>query len=308
MLSDLGLNNVRNSPIGNQFRRGISGGEKKRVSIGCELVTDPSTFVVYSFDAPFSVDILLIHLSDSFLLIITGLIFLDEPTTGLDAANSLNVMTLLNQLTKQGRTVICTIHQPRSTIFDLFDQLMLLSRGRVVYFGPARDAVTYFAALDRRCRAFLNPADFFLDCLVDNERKALANDRRLTLTEEDDKEAVSNELPELITAYERSALSDQVNRTIEDTNTKAPPDSRGRVGDARMAMWPVQVFRIAQRATKNILRNPMTSYVQLFQTLFMAFLISSLYWQIGVTQESIQNRTGSLFFTVTNVTPATFLF
>jgi ABC-type multidrug transport system ATPase subunit len=67
---------VRNSRVGTQFRRGISGGEKKRLSVGCELITDPS------------------------------LIFLDEPTTGLDAYNSLCVMDMLNDLCREGRTVI----------------------------------------------------------------------------------------------------------------------------------------------------------------------------------------------------------
>ncbi|KAI0561378.1 hypothetical protein FGB62_85g11 [Gracilaria domingensis] len=135
VIQELGLGKVKDTMIGNQIVRGISGGERKRVNIGTELVTNPS------------------------------LLFLDEPTTGLDSFNALNVMTALRQLASNGRTIISTIHQPRSSIFALFDQLCLLSEGRVMYFGPAKEAVDYFSALNFRSPSQFNPADFFLDLL-----------------------------------------------------------------------------------------------------------------------------------------------
>ena len=84
----------------------------------------------------------------------------DEPTTGLDAYNSQMVMNSLRNLTQSGRTVVCTLHQPRSSVFDMFDQLMVLSQGRVAYFGPAKAAVDYFSRLNFSCGRFQNPADF----------------------------------------------------------------------------------------------------------------------------------------------------
>ena len=72
-------------------------------------------------------------------------------------------MTSLRQLASNGRTIVSTIHQPRSSIFALFDQLCLLSEGRVMYFGPAKDAVAYFSSLSFKSPAQFNPADFFLD-------------------------------------------------------------------------------------------------------------------------------------------------
>lgn len=142
VIQELGLGKIKNTMVGSQIVRGISGGERKRVNIGAELVTDPA------------------------------LLFLDEPTTGLDSFNALNVMTSLRHLASNGRTVISTIHQPRSSIFALFDQLCLLSEGRVMYFGPANDAVPYFAALSFRSPAQFNPADFFLDLLSIDPRSA----------------------------------------------------------------------------------------------------------------------------------------
>lgn len=103
VIQELGISKIADSQIGIPGQRGISGGEKRRVSIGKELVTSPS------------------------------LLFLDEPTSGLDAYNAGVVMECLKKLAHEGkRTVIVTIHQPRSNIFKMFDSLMLLSSGQTV--------------------------------------------------------------------------------------------------------------------------------------------------------------------------------
>ena len=83
--------------------RGVSGGERKRTSIGVELLTNPS------------------------------IIFLDEPTTGLDSATSFHVINILKNLAKAGRTIISTIHQPSSEIFGTFDKLLLMVQGNIIY-------------------------------------------------------------------------------------------------------------------------------------------------------------------------------
>ena len=134
----MNLRKVANSRVGTPLSRGISGGERRRLNIGAELVTSPS------------------------------LLFLDEPTSGLDARNALNVMRSILRLCRvTGRTVVCTIHQPRSNVFAMFDRLLLLDRGHTVYFGPAKDAVAYFGRLGFVCPQFANPADYLLDLLED---------------------------------------------------------------------------------------------------------------------------------------------
>lgn len=99
----LGLEKCQNTRVGNALLRGVSGGERKRTSIGVELLTNPS------------------------------ILFLDEPTTGLDSVTSLNVIELLKNLSKRGVNVISTIHQPSSEIFDAFERLLLLCRGNIIY-------------------------------------------------------------------------------------------------------------------------------------------------------------------------------
>jgi ABC-type multidrug transport system ATPase subunit len=125
-MADLGISHIADRNIGDALKRGISGGEKRRVGIAVELVVDPRKFINNS------------------ILIGLVVLFLDEPTTGLDAHSALIVMNCINDLAKQGRTVIFSIHQPRPNIFDRFDELILLNEGNIVYQGDKEGAVAHF--------------------------------------------------------------------------------------------------------------------------------------------------------------------
>ena len=107
LLNDLGLVACADTRVGDGKTRGISGGEKKRLALGVQLVGAPSV------------------------------IFADEPTSGLDSFQAERVMKTLSKLAREGgKTIVCSIHQPRSSIVDLFDDLYLLAGGRCAYFGP----------------------------------------------------------------------------------------------------------------------------------------------------------------------------
>ncbi|KAL5982249.1 ATP-binding cassette sub- G member 1 [Asimina triloba] len=111
-IREMGLQDAMDTRIGGWASKGLSGGEKRRVSICIDILTRPK------------------------------LLFLDEPTSGLDSAASYHVMNRIVGLSKQGRrTIIASIHQPSGDVFDLFDTLGLLSSGRTVYFGPAASAI-----------------------------------------------------------------------------------------------------------------------------------------------------------------------
>ncbi|KAJ5650925.1 ABC transporter G family member [Penicillium longicatenatum] len=132
----LGIYHIKDQLIGSEegSGRGISGGEKRRVGIACELVTSPS------------------------------ILFLDEPTSGLDAYNAFNVVECLVTLAKTyNRTVIFTIHQPRSNIVALFDRLVLLASGRTVYSGPFSTCQQYFDQIGYTCPPGFNIADYLVD-------------------------------------------------------------------------------------------------------------------------------------------------
>merc|ERR1712168_1678498 len=110
----------------------ISGGEMKRLSVAAELLENPS------------------------------LLFLDEPTSGLDSYLAQSIVQVMQDVTKTGCSVLCTIHQPSSEVFELFDRLLLLSMGEVVYHGSTKDAVKYFNSIGAPAPENYNPADHYI--------------------------------------------------------------------------------------------------------------------------------------------------
>lgn len=135
IMAVLGLGKIADSLVGDEARRGISGGQKKRLAIGIEII----------------------HLPD--------IIFLDEPTTGLDSSIAYEVMASVQALTAYNRTVLCTIHQPSLRTFHLFNTVMLMADGRLIYSGPIGKAVDYFRTCAFRflCPEDSNPADFIIE-------------------------------------------------------------------------------------------------------------------------------------------------
>ncbi|KAK6916143.1 ABC transporter-like, ATP-binding domain [Dillenia turbinata] len=144
-IKDMGLQDAKNTRIGGWGAKGLSGGQKRRVSICMEILTRPK------------------------------LLFLDEPTSGLDSAASYHVMSRISALDhRDGRTIIASIHQPSSEVFALFHSLCLLSSGRVVYFGPAAAANEETGSLERRCHA-----GFLTQCVVLTKRSFINMNRDL---------------------------------------------------------------------------------------------------------------------------------
>lgn len=133
IMDDLDLLHCSETYIGSIAVHGLSGGEKKRVSIGTELVTNPNILI------------------------------LDEPTSGLDSANAYSIMLLLQKLAKQGKTVIACIHQPSTEIFNVIDRILILAKGRVVYEGYIKDDLyKYLASINFECPPYTNIADFII--------------------------------------------------------------------------------------------------------------------------------------------------
>ena len=136
VLEQLGLEHVANTRVGSTEHRGISGGEMRRVSIGIELVAAPDVLV------------------------------LDEPTSGLDSVSAARLIKLLKALSQGDNktTIIASIHQPSSALYQSFDLVVLLAQGRQLYFGPGGNkAAEYFAAHGRLCPTGYNIADHLLE-------------------------------------------------------------------------------------------------------------------------------------------------
>jgi len=132
MLTELGLTRCADTIVGGPLLKGISGGERKRTSVGVELIVKPS------------------------------LVFLDEPTSGLDSYSAVQIVQVLKKVANAGASVLFTIHQPSSEVFNSFDNIILMNRGRVMFEGHVSAVNKYFADRGHPVPQNYNPADWIM--------------------------------------------------------------------------------------------------------------------------------------------------
>ena len=151
LLQAFGLSEQANTIIGTLVRKGISTGQKRRVSVAAQLISAPK------------------------------ILFLDEPTSGLDSEASFNVMSFVRDVAKANNLIVVTsIHQPSTMTFELFDKVLLLSGGKTCYTGPTQAVKPYFDGIGYPMPNLTNPADFMLRLTnTDFERDAVAGRARL---------------------------------------------------------------------------------------------------------------------------------
>lgn len=169
----LGLQKCENNNIHH-----LSGGEKKRLSIGVELITNPSVM------------------------------FFDEPTSGLDSVSSLQVIKHLRNLAHAGRTVIIVVHQPSSSLLQLFDDLYILTNGNCIYNGPLDQMVDVFKQAGLNCPNYYNRADYALE--VASFGMAMGDDESGSMSENDENcmgDLMVNGLERLISINKMKAIS-----------------------------------------------------------------------------------------------------
>ncbi|XP_061439039.1 broad substrate specificity ATP-binding cassette transporter ABCG2-like isoform X1 [Rhineura floridana] len=271
ILKELGLTKVADSKVGTQFIRGISGGERKRTNIGMELITDPA------------------------------ILFLDEPTTGLDASTANAVLLLLKRMARQGKTIIFSIHQPRYSIFRLFDKLTLLAAGRMLYHGAAQNALEYFKSIGYECEPYNNPADFFLD-VINGDSTAVASNKNDEIDIDTIDECTSHDK----TLAEKLAEKYSSSASYEETKTELEKLSLGNQKETtfREITYTTSFFHqlkwVSKRMFKNLLGNPQASIAQLCVTIFLGLVVGAIFFGVTDDASGLQNRIGAMFFMTTN--------
>lgn len=302
VLNELRILSIKDRVIGSDFNRGISGGEKRRVSIACELVTSPS------------------------------ILFLDEPTSGLDAYNARNVIDSLVKLAKDfNRTIVFTIHQPRSNIVSLFDKLVLLSEGDLIYSGDMIKCNEFFGKNGYQCPLGYNIGDYLIDITVDHKKiirvpgsegsdahtDFIANptNSEVDVTREWEHYAVhrdeynyqpvgnakdngdtllqvSNKLPQLF--YE-SSLAIELREEI-DTLEQNSSELDLLHYLLKRASFFTQLSILCSRTFKNLYRNPKLLLTNYALSLVVGLFCGTLYYNVSNDISGFQNRLGLFFF------------
>ena len=279
----LGLQAAMDTAVGGELKRGISGGERKRLSLGVELVVDPP------------------------------LLFLDEPTSGLDAFNAQAVMASLKLLTGTGRTVVVCIHQPRSGITALFDVLLLLSEGLVMYSGLAGHALRFFEQHRFRMPEHTNPSDFYLDVIspsFQTERAEAASRKRIQMLASAYEGHQAEALQQLRAAAAdagprrehggEAALNADVDAEKAHAQSTAPAAPRA----AAARRWLVELSALFARAARLAGRQRLENGINLVRTTLFSLLLGLIWLQVGHNPRGqvseVRNLGGLLFFSIVN--------
>ncbi|XP_062117753.1 ABC transporter G family member 15-like [Humulus lupulus] len=221
-IEEMGLQHCAEGKIGNWHFRGISGGEKKRLSIGLEILTQPQ------------------------------IMLLDEPTTGLDSASAFFVVCTLNNIAHHGRIVVCSIHQPSGYLFDLFDDLYLLSGGDAVYFGDAKLAAKFFADAGFPCPTRANPTDHFLRCVNSDFDNISTQQSRFTMSGSLAKMTTQEIKEILIHKYNNSEYATLTRDRIQQINST---EEVIVLTNKSKASWWKQLYTLTDRSFVNMRRD-----------------------------------------------------
>lgn len=275
VISELGLERCQDTMIGGSFVRGVSGGERKRVCIGNEIIINPS------------------------------LLFLDEPTSGLDSTTALRIVQLLQDIAEGGKTVVTTIHQPSSRLFHKFDKLILLGKGSLLYFGKASEAMLYFSSIGCSPLIAMNPAEFLLDLANGNindvsvpselEDKVQIGNSKAETTNGKPSPAVVHEY--LVEAYETRVADKEKKKLMVpiplDEEVKSKVSSRKRQWGAS---WWEQYTILFCRGIKER-RHDYFSWLRITQVLSTAIILGLLWWKSDSrSPKDLQDQAGLLFF------------
>eukprot|EP01127_Copromyxa_protea_P007161 TRINITY_DN1707_c0_g1_i2.p1 TRINITY_DN1707_c0_g1~~TRINITY_DN1707_c0_g1_i2.p1 ORF type:complete len:716 (+),score=151.21 TRINITY_DN1707_c0_g1_i2:366-2513(+) len=264
VIEELGLTKAVDTKIGdNATIRGISGGERRRVSIGIELMTKPALLLV------------------------------DEPTSGLDSKSARFLIELLRKLTRKGKTIICTIHQPSSYVFSLFDKVGLLSKGNAIFFGDIKDSLKFFNEAGYPLPPSTNPADFMIQSINNDFRED-------TMTPDSPKK---DDVAFLIDYYKGSSYAQNVKDEIEnqrkqsrDITASETPETKKEKPRAYQTTMLEQFFYLTVRLTLSWGRNPIIFGSKFISYLIMAIAVGSMFYGLSYDQTAIQDRIAALCF------------
>lgn len=251
-IQQFGLGDAKFTRIGTPLQKGCSGGQKRRVSVAGQLITLPK------------------------------LVFLDEPTSGLDSAASFEICSRIRKLAQLNNLiVIASIHQPSSSTFNLFDQVLLLSKGAQLYYGPVTEIGSYFEHTSFPLLSNYNAADHLLD---------ISN-----VDFYDDPTAGTNHIKALTDHWQNSDAKARLTDDLKSRSTEKNQYS-GRMAHSGKAKLPTQISILLKRSAKKAIRDPLAYGVRLIMYLGLAIMMGTVWLRLSAVQGHINEFITALFF------------
>jgi len=268
-----GLTSALDTIVGDIFRKGLSGGQKRRLSVALELISKPDILV------------------------------LDEPTSGLDSVSAYRIVEVLKKLTEQGICVVCTLHQPSSQIWNMLDKVMLLSNGYTCYSGPPKGAQTFFESFGKALpSANFNPADFFI-FQINSDFDSSVNPAAIheKYVKWDSSANVKN--VEETGARQRSLPATTEIKTTEPDEGLKLQEDKSKLSEAlthvkHKSNGFEKTLSLCQRNFLNLLKNPGIIGIRLVMYTMLTFMIGFMYFDLGSSfnHNDIISRTSLLFY------------
>ncbi|QPG75247.1 hypothetical protein FOA43_002597 [Brettanomyces nanus] len=256
IILELGLKECANTIVGDHRRKGMSGGERRRLSVALQLVSNPS------------------------------LLFLDEPTTGLDSYNAYLLCLTLQRLAKRmNKTIIMSIHQPRADIFKLFDKVLILSQGHLCYGDSFDKIFSHFASIGYPIPELkVNPADFLIDLVTVDTR---------TFEKEQESSMRMNTVSEKW--EERMSQIDPI-EPIAEASLQKTNEIFEEIG--RAPFWR-EVGIHFRRNLKLQMRDPLGTISVVMEALLLGLITGWIFYKPGTTSAGIRSLESSLYMSST---------
>lgn len=259
----LGLDKVADSYVGDIVTRGISGGERKRLAVACEMLGT-----------------------------VPALLIADEPSSGLDSFQATQVIMLLKRIAAEKNiAVVCSIHQPRSSIWNVFDDILLLGPGgHVIYHGPRSDVLSYFAGIGYPCPADTNPAEFLIDLVSSDETKK--NQAKDSTSESEERartlaKTFTNSPAKSVNNFVKNDLQVELSAPVIVTERGV-----GALGGARDSLYRFGL--LLTRALRQTLRDSTTNVVRVGVSVLLATIIGTIFGKSGgpgaLTSQAITDK------------------
>ncbi|CAL4994692.1 unnamed protein product [Urochloa decumbens] len=251
VIREMGLGDAMDTRIGGRITKGISGGQRKRVSICIEILTRPR------------------------------LLFLDEPTSGLDSAASYHVMSHIARIAvHEGMTVVSAVHQPSGDVFELFHGLCLLAAGKTVFFGTTSDATEFFTLNGFRCPHLRSPSDHFLRTINKDF------DEEIVESSKANRKAAAEAIDILTTAYKSSSYAEKTTYQIVEMKHMDRVSFRRR----EQASFSTKLLVLTRRSFLNMHRDIGYYWMRLAIYVVIGACLGTVFYQLGRSYSSIQSR------------------